>query len=266
MKGFVDDIEKLTLENSDFRRVLYTAHGLQLVVMAIQPGDEIGEETHEDRDQFFRVEAGSGEILIDGVVSPVGPDMGMIVPAGARHNVRSTGTEPLKLYTIYAPPEHRHGTVHATKAEADAALAETLRRVGEASRALLADADARGAALESQALAFAETLARKLAGAALDRFPMDAIAEVARQAFTHLRGVPHLVVRVNESLVDDVERMVKQMARERGFDGRLVVLGEPDIARGDARFEWADGGVVRDGAAVAAEVARSILDIGSEPR
>ncbi len=121
MKGFVDDIEQLTLENGDFRRVLYTAHGLQLVVMAIQPGDEIGEETHEDRDQFFRVEAGLGEILIDGIVSPVGPDMGMIVPAGARHNVRSTGTEPLKLYTIYAPPEHRHGTVHATKAEADAA-------------------------------------------------------------------------------------------------------------------------------------------------
>ncbi|WP_349369227.1 flagellar assembly protein FliH [Salinarimonas sp.] len=151
------------------------------------------------------------------------------------------------------------------QAEADAALAETLRRVGEASRALLADADARGAALEGQALAFAETLARTLAGAALERFPMDAVAEVARQAFGHLRGVPHLVVRVNEGLVDDVERLVEQMARERGFDGRLVVLGEPDIARGDARFEWADGGVARDGAAIADEVARSILDAGSEP-
>lgn len=121
MKGFVDDIEKLTEENTDFRRVLYTASGLQLVLMAIQPGSAIGAETHEDRDQFFRIEAGSGEIVIDGVASPIGPDMGLIVPAGARHNLKSTGKEPLKLYTIYAPPEHRHGTVHATKADADAA-------------------------------------------------------------------------------------------------------------------------------------------------
>jgi len=120
MKGFVDDIEKLTEENGDFRRVLYTGKNLQLVLMSIQPGGEIGEEVHDDRDQFFRVEAGSGEILIDGVVSQVGADMAMIVPAGARHNVRSTGSEPLRLYTLYAPPEHRHGTVHATKAEADA--------------------------------------------------------------------------------------------------------------------------------------------------
>jgi mannose-6-phosphate isomerase-like protein (cupin superfamily) len=120
MKGFVDDIEKLTEENSDFRRVLYTGKNLQLVLMAIQPGDDIGEEVHDDRDQFFRVEAGSGEILIDGVVSQVSADMAMIVPAGARHNVRSTGSEPLRLYTLYAPPEHRHGTVHASKADADA--------------------------------------------------------------------------------------------------------------------------------------------------
>jgi len=151
------------------------------------------------------------------------------------------------------------------RAEADAALAETLRRIGEASRALLADADARGAALEQQALAFADTLARKLAGEAMARFPMDAIAQVARQAFAHLRGVPHLVVRVEQSLVDDVERMVKAMARERGFEGRIVVLGEADLARGDARFEWADGGVAREGAALAEEVARSILDTGSDP-
>jgi len=121
MKGFVDDIEKLTEENGDFRRVLYTGKNLQLVLMAIQPGDEIGEEVHDDRDQFFRVEAGSGEILIDGVASRVEADMAMIVPAGARHNVRSTGSEPLRLYTLYAPPEHRDGTVHATKADADAA-------------------------------------------------------------------------------------------------------------------------------------------------
>ena len=107
MKGYVDDIEKLTEENDDFRRVLYT-------------GKEIGSEVHEDRDQFFRVEAGRGEVVIDGNTTPVRADMAIIVPAGARHNVRNTGEAPLKLYTLYAPPEHREGTVHATKADADA--------------------------------------------------------------------------------------------------------------------------------------------------
>ncbi|HDZ74837.1 MAG TPA: cupin domain-containing protein [Aurantimonas coralicida] len=119
MKGFIGEIEKLTEENTDFRRVLYTAKGMQLVLMAIQPGEEIGEEVHDDRDQFFRVEAGSGEILIDGNRQGIRADMAMIVPAGARHNVKNTGGDPLKLYTIYAPPEHRHGTVHATKDEAE---------------------------------------------------------------------------------------------------------------------------------------------------
>lgn len=119
MKGFVDDIEKLTLENSDFRRVLYTGKNLQLVVMTLRPGDDIGEEVHDDRDQFFRIESGSGEIMIDGKVSPIRDDMGLIVPAGARHNLRNTGKEPLKLYTIYGPPEHKHGIVHRTKADAD---------------------------------------------------------------------------------------------------------------------------------------------------
>ena len=120
MKGYVDDIEKLTEENGDFRRVLYTGKEMQLVLMALKPGEEIGSEVHEDRDQFFRVEAGRGEVVIDGNTSQVQADMAMIVPAGARHNVRNTGDEPLKLYTLYAPPEHREGTVHATKAEADA--------------------------------------------------------------------------------------------------------------------------------------------------
>lgn len=119
MKGFVDDIEKRTEDNGDFRRVLYTGRNMQLVLMALPPGEEIGSEVHEDRDQFFRVEAGSGEIVIDGTASKVEADMAMIVPAGARHNVRNTGTGPLKLYTLYAPPEHREGTVHATKADAD---------------------------------------------------------------------------------------------------------------------------------------------------
>ena len=120
MKGFVDDIEKRTEENGDFRRVLYTGKEMQLVLMALKPGEEIGSEVHEDRDQFFRVEAGRGEVVIDGNTTPVRADMAIIVPAGARHNVRNTGEAPLKLYTLYAPPEHREGTVHATKADADA--------------------------------------------------------------------------------------------------------------------------------------------------
>lgn len=120
MKGFVDDIEDLTEENTDFRRVLYTGKSLQLVLMSIEPGGEIGEEVHDDRDQFFRVEEGKGEIWIDGNRSEVKSDFAMLVPAGARHNVVNTGDKPLKLYTLYAPPEHRDGTVHATKADADA--------------------------------------------------------------------------------------------------------------------------------------------------
>jgi mannose-6-phosphate isomerase-like protein (cupin superfamily) len=120
MKGFVDDIEDLTEKNEDFRRVLYTGAQMQLVLMALRPGEEIGEEVHDDRDQFFRVEAGTGEVWIDGKKSAVKADMAIIVPAGARHNVRNTGKEPLKLYTLYAPPEHVDGTVHKTKAEAEA--------------------------------------------------------------------------------------------------------------------------------------------------
>ena len=120
MKGFIDDIERLTESNDDFRRVLYTGANLQLVLMALKPGEEIGAEVHEDRDQFFRVEAGSGEVLIDGKTTPVHADMAIVVPAGARHNVRNNGREPLKLYTIYGPPEHIDGTVHRTKADAEA--------------------------------------------------------------------------------------------------------------------------------------------------
>lgn len=121
MRGFVDDIGKLTEVNMDFRRVLYTARNMQLVVMALQPGEEIGEEAHDDGDQFFRVEKGKGEIWIDGVVSEIKSNMAMIVPAGARHNVKNTGNEPLKLYTIYSPPEHMDGVVHPTKSDAYAA-------------------------------------------------------------------------------------------------------------------------------------------------
>lgn len=118
MKGFVADIAGLTENNADFRRVLYTGHRLQLVLMSLKPGEEIGDEVHDDRDQFFRVEEGEGEVQIDGKSSRIEDDDAVIVPAGARHNVVNTGTEPLKLYTIYAAPEHREGTIHRTKAEA----------------------------------------------------------------------------------------------------------------------------------------------------
>ncbi len=120
MKGFVQDIEKLTVENNDFRQVLYTGKYLQLVLMALKPGEEIGAEVHEDHDQFFRVESGEGQVLIDDNTYPIKDDDAIIVPAGARHNVINTGTQPLKFYTLYGPPEHRHGVVHATKAQADA--------------------------------------------------------------------------------------------------------------------------------------------------
>ena len=121
MKGFVADIGELTEGNSDFRRVLYTGENLQLVLMAIPPNEAIGEEVHQDRDQFFRVEKGKGEVWIDGRLSKIMSDDAIIVPAGARHNIVNTGDKPLQLYTLYAPPEHRDGTVHVTKADAEAA-------------------------------------------------------------------------------------------------------------------------------------------------
>ena len=120
MKGFVDDIEDLTEDNDNFRRVLYTGKHLQLVLMALAPGEEIGEEVHDDGDQFFRVEEGEGTVMIDGVEHAIEDDDAIVVPAGARHNVLNTGDKPLRLYTLYAPPEHRDGTVHATKGDADA--------------------------------------------------------------------------------------------------------------------------------------------------
>jgi mannose-6-phosphate isomerase-like protein (cupin superfamily) len=120
MKGYVDNIERATLANADFRRVLYTGKHLQLVLMTLPPGCDIGEEVHEDRDQFFRIEAGEGEIRIDGVANEVTDDDAVIVPAGARHNVINTGPAPLRLYTIYGPPEHRDGVVHKTKEQAEA--------------------------------------------------------------------------------------------------------------------------------------------------
>ena len=119
MKGYCDNIDKLTVANEDFRRVLYTARHLQLVLMTLPPGCDIGEEVHPDRDQFFRIEEGRGIVDIDGVENHVEDDFAVVVPAGARHNVRNTGSQPLRLYTIYGPPEHKDGILHATKEEAE---------------------------------------------------------------------------------------------------------------------------------------------------
>ena len=119
MKGFVGNIEELTLANENFRKVLYTAKFSQLVLMALKPNEEIGEEIH-DGDQFFRFEKGEGKVVIDGVESAVKDGSAVVVPAGAKHNVVNTSeTEPLKLYTIYSPPHHKDGVVHATKEEAE---------------------------------------------------------------------------------------------------------------------------------------------------
>ena len=119
MKGYVQDIEAIATGNEDFRRVLYTARNCQLVVMALKPREEIGAEVHK-LDQFFRVEAGRGEAVLDGVTTSIQAGYAVVVPAGTRHNIINTGTEPLKLYTLYAPPNHRDGVVHHTRADADA--------------------------------------------------------------------------------------------------------------------------------------------------
>ena len=136
------------------------------------------------------------------------------------------------------------------QAENAAQLGACTQRLAEAAASLIADADAQRAALEEEAVALAVAVGRKLAGQALEAQPLASISEVARAAFQHLRAVPHLVVRVNEGFVDEVESLILRIARERGYDGRIVVLGEPEIAPGDARLEWADGGVVREQARV----------------
>ncbi len=120
MAGYNVDIETRTLENDNFREVLFTGPHSQLVVMTLQPGEEIGTETHDDRDQFIRVEAGTGEAILDGERHPLQDGSAVVVPAGTEHNVVNTSpAEPLRLYTIYTPPEHPDGTVHRTKQEAD---------------------------------------------------------------------------------------------------------------------------------------------------
>src|SRR5450756_2213846 len=118
MKGFVKDIEGLAVKNDEFRRVLYTAKHCQLVVMALKPKEEIGAEVHK-LDQFFLVEQGTGEAVLDGVRTGIRAGFAVVVPAGTNHNIINTGSVPLKLYTLYAPPNHRDGVVHRTRAEAE---------------------------------------------------------------------------------------------------------------------------------------------------
>lgn len=118
MKGYFTDIEQATRENTDFRRVLFTDTNSQLVLMSIVPGEEIGEEVHDGIDQFIRIEAGSGVVTLDGEAIEVKDGSAVVIPAGTRHNVQNTGSEDLKLYTLYTPPEHLDGTVHHTKADA----------------------------------------------------------------------------------------------------------------------------------------------------
>ena len=118
MKGFAGNIEDLTKENENFRKVIYTGKFSQLVVMSLKPGEEIGAEVHETHDQFFRFEKGKAKVMIDDNEYQVEDDFAVIVPAGANHNVINVGDDEVKLYTIYSPAEHREGVVHATKEEA----------------------------------------------------------------------------------------------------------------------------------------------------
>lgn len=120
MKGYVADIEKLTAGNDDFRRVLYTGHHVQLVLMALKPGQDIGSETHANHDQFIRIEKGKGQAQIDGVTHKVKDGDCIVIPAGAVHNLINTGDTRLRLYTLYGPPHHLDQLVQTRKAEAEA--------------------------------------------------------------------------------------------------------------------------------------------------
>jgi mannose-6-phosphate isomerase-like protein (cupin superfamily) len=122
MSGYHTNIEEDTLANTNFRKVLFTGKHTQLVIMSLKPGEEIGFEVHDDVDQFFRFEKGSGKVIIDDSEFEVHEDEVIIVPAGSRHNITNTSqNDDLKLYTLYSPPNHPDGTIHATKAEADEA-------------------------------------------------------------------------------------------------------------------------------------------------
>ncbi len=118
MAGYVTNIENGTLENEDYRRVLFTGRNTQLVLMKLKPGEEIGREIHEEHDQFIRVESGVGSVILNGEKHPLADGTAVVIPAGVEHNVINTSTdEPLRLYTLYSPPEHPDGTVHRTKSD-----------------------------------------------------------------------------------------------------------------------------------------------------
>jgi len=120
MNGYIANIEDQTKKNPDFRHVVYSGTHLQLVLMSVAPGEELGGEIHADTDRFFRIESGKGRVVIDGTPHKIVAGDGLVVPAGAHHNVLCTGHEPLKLYTIYGPPHHRDQLLQKTKAESDA--------------------------------------------------------------------------------------------------------------------------------------------------
>ncbi len=119
MKGYITNIEKASLENDNFRKVLYTDKNIQLVLMSLLPGEEIGEEVHTV-DQFLRIEQGAGKAILEGVLQDIADGSSIVVPAGTKHNVVNTGTNSMKLYTLYTPPHHRDGVIHKTKAEGEA--------------------------------------------------------------------------------------------------------------------------------------------------
>ena len=118
MKGYIANIEKETNDNKNFRKVLFTAPHSQLVVMSLLPGEEIGEEVHDNVDQFIRIESGKGEAILDGEKTVIEDDWAVVIPAGTRHNIVNTSDSEMKLYTIYSPAEHPDGTIHPTKADA----------------------------------------------------------------------------------------------------------------------------------------------------
>jgi mannose-6-phosphate isomerase-like protein (cupin superfamily) len=118
MRGFVKNIEAIAVKNEDFRQVLYTAKNCQLVIMSLKPKEEIGMEVHK-LDQFFRVEEGTGEAVLDGIHTKISAGFAVLVPAGTNHSIVNTGSSSLKLYTLYAPPNHRDGVIHHTRAEAE---------------------------------------------------------------------------------------------------------------------------------------------------
>jgi len=120
LKGFVTDIEKDTVKNDNFRKVLYTGKNSQLVLMSLNPGEDIGEEVHKDTDQFFRVDSGKGQVIINDKSHDIKDGFAIVIPQGAKHNVVNTGKEPLKIYSIYSPPHHQKDVVHKTKEEAEA--------------------------------------------------------------------------------------------------------------------------------------------------